>query len=352
MEFMGAGIPVEKIQGLRKFLEYGRYPLTDSSHMRNLIPEVQILHITDLQALLKSPTPFVSVIFDGTSHGVELFPISLRFWKDKDFIQKLVRFRIVDIPMNADVTAAVLKGAVNRVNVPHFHVIGAIHDSANVNPAAIALLARNDWINAKDLPCHPHIIARVGKKLGVPRAGKFIHSICYVFNKSGKIAAEWRAYRPPPRSVIGGRTVAIPRLSNIRWYNEHEVCVLVIDIITFERLLDFISNGMSAMPDPNDDDDDFMKELKSTQKTLIRQVRPGIRDEMEFRSLRLEMTVFLHYGRPLAKWCYYLEGDYPTLPKVAAAYREIEQALSPSTLFVDCLFSPLSSLLFRHSHQG
>ncbi len=331
MDFMSAGVPVERIQKLRKLLEYGRYPLTNSNHMRSLIPEVQILHISDLKALLKSPTPFVASIFDGTSHGVELFPIGLRFWKDTNFIQKLVRFRVVDVPMNAELTAAVLKGALNRVNVPHFHVIGAIHDSANVNPAAVSMLARTDWINTKDLPCHPHILARIGKKLSVPRAVKLIHDICSVFNKSGKIAAEWRAFRPPPGSLVGGRSIAIPRLSNIRWYNEHEVCSLVMEKISLGRLVEFISSGMTALPDPDDDDDDFMNDLKKTQKALILSLRPGRRDDNEFTALLLEMNVFLHYGRPLAKWCYFLEGDYPTLPHVAIAYRAIEQALSPST---------------------
>jgi len=336
--FMAAGISVEKIKGrVRKLLESGHYALTDPSHMRNYIPEVNNLQIDDLKRLLK-PGPLVCAIFDSTSHGVELFPISIRFWNGLQFLQKLIRFRIVDVPMNAILTAAVLKGAVVRVAIPHANVIGALHDSARVNPAAINKLTEQDWINLVDLPCHPHILARIGKKLGVDRASKIIREICAVFNKSGKVSAEWRAYRPPARSLIVGKTLAIPRLSNIRWYNEHEVAALLLEEITFPRFVDFVSQGMTAMAPPNEDDDDFMADLKKTQRALISKLKPGTRNEAEFNTTLLELQVFLHYGRPLAKWCYFLEGDYPTLPFVTGAYREIEQALSPSTYRSHFLF--------------
>jgi hypothetical protein len=338
--FMEVGIPVEKIRGkMRKLLEYGRYALTDESHMRNYIPEVGLMQIANLKEHFQSPTPLVCAIFDSTSHGVELFPISVRFWSRilKRFLQKLIRFRIIDVPMNAILTAAVLKGAFNRVGISHVSSIGALHDSANVNPAAVSKLTEQDWLNALDLPCHSHILSRIGKKLGVPRAQKLIHDLCTVFNKSGKVAAEWRAYQPAVGSLIRGRTVAIPRLSNIRWYNEHEVCALIMEVITLPRVVDFVSRGMTAMPPPNDEDDDFMSDLKKTQKALIHKLKEGLRNEIDYQAMRLELCVFLHYGRPLAKWCYFLEGDYPTLPHVSAAYREIEQALSPSTFLVPCL---------------
>ncbi len=331
MEFMMAGIPVEKIQNLRSLLEHGRYALTDASHMRNYIPDVQIMFIDQIMEILKG-SKFAAVIFDSTSHGVELFTVSIRLWKDKAFLQRLIRFRIIDIPMNATLTAAVLKGSVVRVAFKHKSVIGAIHDSANVNPAAVSQLAQTDWINALDLPCHSHILARVGKRLGVERAVKLIHTICAVMGRSAKISAEWKAYAPPPGSVIGGRTVSIDSLSNIRWYNEHEICCLLLLVITFPRFVEFVSTGMTAMPDPDpENDDDFMMELKKSQKALVAELKPGRRVEADFQKTLLQLHVLLHYGKPLAKWCYFLEGDYPTLPYVAGAYREIEQALSPNT---------------------
>jgi hypothetical protein len=166
--------------------------------------------------------------------------------------------------------------------------------------------------------------------LGTPNAVKFIKETCAVFNRSGKISSEWKAFAPDPRGLVGGASLGIPSLSNVRWYHEHKVCDLIFSKITWDRLEAFISRGMTAFPGIDEDDNEFMVELKRSQSNLLARVKPGRRNEADYQRLRLELAVFLHYGRPLAKWCYFLEGDYPTLPFVSEAYREIEHSLSPS----------------------
>lgn len=331
IEFLKAGINIDKLTKLKNLLERGRYSLTDSSHMRNYLPQVLDLFVSQVTAILP-PGALLSMGFDGTSHGAELFTMSIRFWKKVKFLERLLRFRILDLPMDAALTCACLKGALRRANISFPFVIGAIHDSASVNPAAVAKIKESDTINVVDLPCHPHIIARIGKRLKCDRAVKFIHSICTVFHKSGKIALEWKSYQPLDANNIGGGYWAVPTLSNIRWYNEHEVDVLLMEKITFRRMCSFISNGMSSMGDVDLDDDAWMADLKKTHAALVGLVKPGRRIEAEFQKLELELTVFLHYGRPLARWCYRLEEDSPTLPYVCAAYREIEGLLAEGSL--------------------
>lgn len=75
---MISGIPISKLDGpLRRALEHNNYSLTDSSHMRELIPVVQA---EEMQLLSKELAgQHIAVIFDGTTDYAEVLAVVARY---------------------------------------------------------------------------------------------------------------------------------------------------------------------------------------------------------------------------------------------------------------------------------
>ena len=71
-EFLIARIPLSKICGL---LESGRYLLTHSTHLRQLIPFILDEELSNLRKLVSGKP--ISIIFDGTTHIAEAFVVVL-----------------------------------------------------------------------------------------------------------------------------------------------------------------------------------------------------------------------------------------------------------------------------------
>ena len=76
--FLQAGIPLAKADYLRPLLEVGLERLTFSTHLASYIPFVLEVEREKLKEELKE-NPFISVIFDGTTHLGEMLVVLVRF---------------------------------------------------------------------------------------------------------------------------------------------------------------------------------------------------------------------------------------------------------------------------------
>ena len=68
-------IPIRKADGMREFIEETGLRLTDSSHLRALLPTIRQKDINDILQPLKAKKILVSDIFDGTTRICEAFAV-------------------------------------------------------------------------------------------------------------------------------------------------------------------------------------------------------------------------------------------------------------------------------------
>ena len=75
-----SGIPLNKVDHLRGLLEENGYSLSNSTHLRQLVPFILKEEITNIKEEISSKP--ISIIFDGTTHAAEAFVVVLRFVDD------------------------------------------------------------------------------------------------------------------------------------------------------------------------------------------------------------------------------------------------------------------------------
>lgn len=186
--FLKNTVPILKLDGFRETLEYGRFRLTESSHMRRYLPAILDRHLRDVVAALVDVGQ-VSIIFDGTSHYGEVLVVLIRYWiqAKKRFAQRLIKVRLSDFPLNGSQLGVALLEALQRVSVPALRVVGFIHDAASVNFAAVTQLGSMNTRNALNLCCWSHIFNRVGSRLNLPLARSFVKTSANLFRKSIKV---------------------------------------------------------------------------------------------------------------------------------------------------------------------
>lgn len=72
-----AGIPIEKVDALRELFKETGYSLTDSSHLRELIPFISEQETSKLKKEISGKS--ISIVFDGTTHVCEALVIVIRY---------------------------------------------------------------------------------------------------------------------------------------------------------------------------------------------------------------------------------------------------------------------------------
>ena len=98
--FLRAGIPLVKVDDLRALLEENGLKLTHSSHLADCIP----LLLKQEKETLKNEIAGVpvSVVFDGTTREGEALAIVVRFVRDWQIEQRLVRLLLLARPVTGD----------------------------------------------------------------------------------------------------------------------------------------------------------------------------------------------------------------------------------------------------------
>ena len=137
--FLRAGIPLSKVDSLRGLLEEDGMKLTHSSHLADCIPLLLKQEKEKLRAELEET--FVSDIFDGTTRSGEVLAIVLRFVKEGNIEQRLVRLVLLAKSVNGDELAReVLTTLSTELGVTGSKLLACIRDGASVNTKAMATL--------------------------------------------------------------------------------------------------------------------------------------------------------------------------------------------------------------------
>jgi hypothetical protein len=183
---LSAGDAVEKIDNYKPLFERNGFSLTPASHMRQLIPVLARRHLEAFSLEVKGK--FVSVIFDGTDHFGELLLVYVRFWNGEEWIQRLIKLRHSEHPLDNRSLAFILDRACIAVGINPNHVLGFIKDSVALNGLAVTKLrAEADYIFALSVPCFSHIIAREGKRFKLELALGLIKTWSNFFSVSLKV---------------------------------------------------------------------------------------------------------------------------------------------------------------------
>ena len=84
-----AGIPLQKADALQELLEESGYSLTDSSHLRELIPFISERETSRLKKEISGK--HISIIFDGTTHVCKALVVVVRYMDDWTIKQQVCR---------------------------------------------------------------------------------------------------------------------------------------------------------------------------------------------------------------------------------------------------------------------
>jgi len=295
-EFLANGIPLQRIDGCRDFLEKrSGLSLTDSSHMRKYIPPLLQKEIQTIISECKGND--IVVIFDGTTRVDEVFCIIFRWVTDKlEIKERLVEMGKYQHGFNSEeLSSAIIKiltkygidfglkqlGRTVRVS----QVLAFQRDRCSVNAAAMSILTRN-LIGSKDMECLSHTIQHCGDHLAVPILLRVKQDLCALIKESYHTKTHWL-------NVLGFQ---FRHPGNTRWFGTYEVYVVIKE--NFEAFYLFVT---TAVLDGEVDEGGVR----------IGRLNATLTNEESRAWLRLEAEISSIVMKPLVEATYILEGKGP-----------------------------------------
>ena len=174
-----AGVPLSKSNALRELLEENGYSLTDSSHLRELIPYILSQEISKLKQEINGE--HVSIIFDGTTHVCEAFVLVVRYIQDWQIKQKVCRLMLLAKSVNGEEVARQLITVLqSELSIPPNMVIAAMRDRASVNNVAIRTISVI-YNNLMDVGCFSNTLDHVRENMNTPFLNEFIKAWISLF---------------------------------------------------------------------------------------------------------------------------------------------------------------------------
>jgi len=210
-QHMWAGVEIEKINKLRPVLE-GAGRLTDSAHLRSLIP--RILDQEKAILLEEVANEVVSAIFDGTRREGEAINLVLRFCTaDFHIKQRLVAFVTALKHLNGKEAAAlVAKLLMKDMNLDSSCVAAFIRDSAAANGVCVRGM-QAVFIHSSDILCCCHTLNHVGEHFELTTLAEFMTPWITLVSNNVDATSIWR-------DMIGE---AVCGYSKVHWYCRAEI---------------------------------------------------------------------------------------------------------------------------------
>ena len=169
-----SGIPLGKLDclELRSLIEENGFRLTDSRHLLDLVPFVLDEERTQIRSEVKDT--FISIFFDGTTRQGEVLAVVVRYIANWKIEQRLVRLEILLKSLTGEELARELISILSvKLGLESKQILGAIHDRASVNGAAIRIL-QVMYPCFLDIGCLSHTLNLVGGKFKLPNLNLFI----------------------------------------------------------------------------------------------------------------------------------------------------------------------------------
>lgn len=174
-QFIKAGIPVKKLNKLRRWLERRcGLTLTADNHMQaTYLPP---LRMKEQSAIRKEfDEQDVGVSYDGTTHNGESFSITARFCDEDAHCSVLcLRVRWYRGSMsNEEISAAVITEPVQYAHIPLVNVLDINNDSCSPNIVAYEETLSKVMPYADHDPCCPHTGCHTGEAMNTPILKEF-----------------------------------------------------------------------------------------------------------------------------------------------------------------------------------
>jgi len=274
---LAAGIALYKADALRNLLQRSCHALTDSSHLRSLVPLVEQHEIEQIRKDLAEK--HVCIGYDGTGRMGEAVAITGRYLSEHFEIQmRLLAF--VTLAKNYD--ASSLVRLLNPILMQHLQiksdmVAGFAHDSAACNGLAMQTLSVL-YGSSVDLPCVSHTLTHVGARFQFDELDTFMTPWYTLVCNSTQAKSLWK-------EMIGE---SVNGYSNVRWYCKAEIMMQIA------RHFDKLPLFLERLAEREIGDVTTTKMLTSYRSSKA--------------ELRLSFAAMLDM-RPLVATTYKLEGD-------------------------------------------
>ena len=209
-----AGIPIQKADALQGLLEESGYSLTDSSHLRELIPFISEQETCRLKKEISGK--HISIIFDGTTHVCEALVVIIRYIDDWTIKQQVCRLMLLAKALTGEELLArqIITVISTELSVQSGLIIAAMRDRASVNSIAMhAIGVIYMYNNMMDIGCFANTLDHVGEKMHTPILNEFMTNLIYLFSRSPKAKLIWR-------SQTG---ISIVSYSTTRWWSKFEL---------------------------------------------------------------------------------------------------------------------------------
>ena len=213
--------PFAKVDKLRPLLRRAGHALTESSHLKKFIPQIEAAEFKLLGEELNDQ--YVGIAFDGTTRLGEAINVTGRWCTDKfEIVMRLLDFHTLKKHVdNKQLAAHITNLLMTKRNIPLSSVVNIARDSASVNGAACRRL-RVTFDSAADALCFCHTLCHVGEHFELPTL------------------AEWKT---PWLELVGGRDphkgaqslwkemigVPVPGYSKVRWYSWAEILFVIAE---------------------------------------------------------------------------------------------------------------------------
>ena len=299
-----AGIPIQKADALRELLEETGYSLSDSSHLRELVPFILEQETHRLKEEVRGK--HLSIIFDGTTHVCEALVVIIRYMEKWVIKQQVCRLMLLAKALTGEEVARQLITVIStELSVTPDLVVAAMRDRASVNSVAIRTVSVI-YNNMLDIGCISHTLDHVGEKLHTPVLDEFMTNLISLFSRSPKARLIWK-------SQTG---ISFVSYSSTRWWSKFELIKQVHNL--FPDVCTFVRND----------------ELPSTARKLLATVE----DSASLRKLQMELAVTVDTMEPFVRATYDLEGDGPLVlyayQKISSLYAHIALAHHPNVVAV------------------
>ena len=321
--FMQNGVPLNKIDGFRKYLEYwGNSKLDDVSNMRRtFIPIIEKKYMTEIREAVEKGYK-MSVIWDGTNRTSEWYAVIIRWVTDtlkieqrvvkmEPYIGKLKGNQLAQAINQVLVQCGIISGQLTPDGFTAGNLLSMNRDREATNQFACEAL-KIMWIGSKDLECVSHLLSHVGEQVIAKELVEFENNLTIALNSG--------AFKTHTRVFLDGN---VPKPSKTRWYSSFELYAWMLDDavvggVTSPRLDKLLASFLSAPA----------AEGVTPDSVRVAKLRDLAANPIAVDTVRLQMQVVVSFALPFVECCYALEGDGPCVMDVFPCVQRMRSFIS------------------------
>ena len=301
--FVGAGIPIQKIDDCRPFLEhYCNERLTDSAHLRKLVPTLRDAQRQEIKDALRLYPIFL--VHDGTNRFSEFYAVVVRWVCDRlQLHERLVDMQAFTGKHNAAGLVAMLDALLRALDVDPgssftnppipSRLLGCQRDREATNALAAEGITRI-YACSFNLECCSHALNKVGENLSTPHLVAFKDMLTIACN-SAAFKEHLKAYVPK----------AFRKPSNIRWWSIWELYASMCEEHNGVPVFNLYLEACRASRDATGR---IVIAGATEDSVRIGRLADFANNAAAVDAVRLELVAVVSIGKPFVQATYALEG--------------------------------------------